>query len=380
MRVVSPGRLARATEPPWAATIASTSERPRPAPPARVRAASPRTKRSKARGARSGGKPGPSSWTVKPVVGAGHRDGAAGGGVLAGVGQQVGDDLVQPRLVAGDGERRVGQGQPPLVVGVDDARVVDRLEQQPGQVDGLALERAARVEAGQQEQVLDQPGHPRRLGLHLVERGAGGLRAAAGELGVAGDRRQRRTQLVRGVRDELAHLLLAAVALVEGRLDVVEHRVERRADLADLGALVGEAGGHALGHVDLAGGEGELGDPVGGAGDLAQRRQLAAYDERAGCRGAGARRAGWRAARAAPATATVLVDLARGQAWRPSADCRLRRRRSRDSSPRSGSVTVCTRSSVGTSLRIVRASADRGSSRPAPGPPRRSGRRRRSRS
>ena len=149
----------------------------------------------------------------------------------------------------------------------------------------LALERPARVEAGEQQQVLDEPGHPRRLGLDLGQRGGGGLGAVARQLGVAGDGGERRTQLVGGVGDELAHLLLAAVPLVERRLDVVEHRVERRADLADLGALVGEALGHPLGQVDLAGGQGELGDAVGGAGHLAQRRQLAAYDERAGAAG-----------------------------------------------------------------------------------------------
>ena len=86
---------------------------------------------------------------------------------------------------------------------------------------------------------------------------------------------------MRGVRDELAHLLLAAMALAERGLDVVEHRVEGGADLPDLGALVGEAARHPLGHLDLARGERELGDAVRGGRDLAERRELAAYDDKA---------------------------------------------------------------------------------------------------
>ena len=82
-----------------------------------------------------------------------------------------------------------------------------------------------------------------------------------------------------GVGDELAHLLLAAVPDREARLDVVEQGVERGAHLAHLVALVGQSFGHPVGEVDLALGERLLGDPVGGGGDLAQRRELAAYDD-----------------------------------------------------------------------------------------------------
>jgi len=45
---------------------------------------------------------------------------------------------------------------------------------------------------------------------------------------------------------ELAHLLLALVPGSQRHLDVLEHRVERRADLTDLGPLVGEVLGHPL--------------------------------------------------------------------------------------------------------------------------------------
>ena len=183
-----------------------------------------------------------------------------------------------------DLDRLLGQVELPPVAGVDDPRVGDRLDEQPGQVDRVPLERPAGVEPGQQQQVLDQRGHPRRLLLDLVERGprrGGVVGTTAGQLGVAGDRGQRRPQLVGGVGDELAHLLLALVPGVQRRLDVGEQRVEGRADLADLGALVGEPVRHPLGELDVAGRQRQLGDVVRGRRDLAQRPQLAAYqDER----------------------------------------------------------------------------------------------------
>ncbi len=192
---------------------------------------------------------------------------------------------MQPLLVAQDLDRLVGQREPPRVVRRDDAGVVDRLHEQARQVDGLADQGPAGVEPGEQQQVLHQVGHPRGLALDLVQRGGPGLGLAPGELGVAGDGRQRGPQLVAGVRDELADLLLAAVPDRKARLDVVEQGVERGPHLAHLVALVGQSLRHPVGEVDLALGERLLGDPVGGGGDLAQRRELAAYDDRADQRG-----------------------------------------------------------------------------------------------
>ena len=68
-------------------------------------------------------------------------------------------------------DRLLGQVEPPAVVGGQHAGVADRLQQQPGQVDLGALERASGVQPGEQQQVVDQRGHPLGLGLDLRQRG-----------------------------------------------------------------------------------------------------------------------------------------------------------------------------------------------------------------
>ena len=98
---------------------------------------------------------------------------------------------------------------------------------------------------GQQQQVLDEPLHPQRLGLdarqRVGDRRGHRLALATGQLGIPADGGERGAQLVRGVGDELAHPLLALVTRLQRALDVVEHVVEREPDLADLGARVGVA-------------------------------------------------------------------------------------------------------------------------------------------
>ena len=149
------------------------------------------------------------------------------------------------------------------------------------EVDRAPLEGTAGVEARQQQQVLDQRRHPLGLDLDLAHGlpQGGGLvlgTGAPGQLGVPLDGRQRRPQLVRGVGDELPHLLLARVPRAQRVLHVVEQGVERRADLPDLGAVVGQLGRHAGGVADLALRQRYGGHVVRGGGDLAQRAHLTA--------------------------------------------------------------------------------------------------------
>ena len=171
--------------------------------------------------------------------------------------------LVQPLLVAGHGHRLVGQVELPAVVRGDDAGVTDGLESQVGEVDLVAVERPAGVQPREQQQVLDQGGHPGGLGLDLGHRQGQLLRVgragAPAQLGVPVDGGQRRAQLVGGVGDELPDLQLAAVPLVEGLLDVGEHGVQRGTDCADLGALVGEVVGNPHRGADLAAGQRQRG-------------------------------------------------------------------------------------------------------------------------
>ena len=122
---------------------------------------------------------------------------------------------VSRERVAGDDDRLVGQVELPAVVRPRRVRVADRVEDQPGQVDVAAFQRPAGVQPGQQQQVLDQRGHPLGLRRDPGERVLGRpARAVARrrQLGVAADRGQRGAQLVAGVGDELAQPRLAVLA------------------------------------------------------------------------------------------------------------------------------------------------------------------------
>ena len=138
----------------------------------------------------------------------------------------------------------------------------------------LELQRPSGVQPGEQQQILDEQRHPARLGLDTAE-GVPGvgpdlLSAASGELGVPADGGERGPQLMTGVRHELPYPHLALLPCVQGAVDVVQHPVQRGADLPDLGVRIGLRLGDPLAEVDLAGVEGEFGDPGGGGGDPAQ--------------------------------------------------------------------------------------------------------------
>ncbi len=113
----------------------------------------------------------------------------------AGVGQQVGENLVQPVLVALDRDRFGRQVKHPAVAGAGRPRVAGRVDGQPGQVDRLAGERPAGVEPGEQQQVVDEPAHPLRLRVHPAKRGTGlrpEVTGAQRKLGVPANARKRR--------------------------------------------------------------------------------------------------------------------------------------------------------------------------------------------
>lgn len=224
------GTLCTETVPWWAETTAETIASPSPvlgvSLPARVRDASPRAKRSNTRGSICGAIPGPVSVTVR---------------------------LAPPP----------GSAASPTVT-------VVACGVWPG------------VQPGQQQQVLDQCGHP--LGLRGdPDQGVRGARRdrvplAAGQLGVAADRGQGRTQLVAGAGDEPAQPGLGVPAGGERALDVVQHPVQRRADLADLGprVRVRDPGGQ----VHLAAVQRQRTDLPGDPGHPLQRPQLAADQHR----------------------------------------------------------------------------------------------------
>ena len=245
---VMPGRLVTRTAPWWAATTASTMASPSPVDEALVaceRDVSARVNRSNRSGSRSAGMPGPLSVTVSTTrgpggsgaargrLGAGARlaggqrvadpDGDRGAvrGVPSGVAQQVGEDLVQPVLVAAGEHRVVGELEDPAVAGAGDPGVARRLDGQPGHVDRLAAQRAAGVKPGEQQQVVDEDAHPGGLRQHPAERVrdlVGGVAGVAQrELGVAADGGERGAQLVAGVGGEPAQPGLAGRPLAAAR-------------------------------------------------------------------------------------------------------------------------------------------------------------------
>ena len=146
--------------------------------------------------------------------------------------------------VTGD-DHRFGSVEEHLAVRGGGGGVGARIGGENGEVDGRALRRPGLVEPGQQQQVLDQAVHAGRLlfdpahhrGLvHLIGDGA-----EPEELGEPLDRGQWRPELVGGISEELAKLLLGLGPGAEGLLDLVEHGVEGQAELTDLGATVGRA-------------------------------------------------------------------------------------------------------------------------------------------
>ncbi len=125
------------------------------------------------------------------------------------------------------------------MVGARDVGVADRVDDQPGQIDRLAFQRSSGVEPRQQQHVLDEVRHPFGLGLHPAHR----VRDVVGQVisfplrqfGVPANRGERGAQFVAGVGDELTDPRLAGIPRGQRTGDAIDHPVQRRAELADLG-------------------------------------------------------------------------------------------------------------------------------------------------
>ena len=144
--------------------------------------------------------------------------------------------------------------------------IVHRVDHDLGQIGRGEVEIRTRVQAGQQQQILDQMGHPLGLGLHprhrvrrvFRQRGA----IPAGELGVAADGGEWIAELVRGIGHELPDLDLAGLPGGKGAVDIDQHVVDRLTDPADLGGRVGVFGRDPHVQGDIASVELAAGRPV----------------------------------------------------------------------------------------------------------------------
>ena len=76
--------------------------------------------------------------------------------------------------------------------------------------------------------------------------------AATAQFGVPENRRQRGTQFMAGIGDELANAGFARVPKVQGFADVIEHPVEGGSDEACFGSFVGVRQGDPQGQINVA--------------------------------------------------------------------------------------------------------------------------------
>lgn len=149
--------------PPCARAMAATIESPRPVPPlVRALDGSARKKRSKTFSRWASDSPGPVSVTSN-ITSAPIRRTATWTGVPAGVWVRALLNrllviLMQSHAVAGDGHVAVHRDVDRMVLG-DDLGIAHKLTCRRSQIDALPNERAALIESGEQQQVVDQHAH-----------------------------------------------------------------------------------------------------------------------------------------------------------------------------------------------------------------------------
>ena len=171
--------------------------------------------------------PGPSSCTSRtrlgPSRGDPHLHRRAGGVCTSALPTRLATTWRSRPSSPVDGDA-LGDRRSDRAVGIDGAGVADRVDGEHAEIDRLRLERAALVEPGEEQQVVDERAHAHRFLLgaaHRLRELLGVVEAAAAvELGVPADRGHRRAQLVRRVGDELAQARLRRGALVERVLDL----------------------------------------------------------------------------------------------------------------------------------------------------------------
>ncbi len=222
----------------------------------RVRELSPRVNRSKTWSARSAGSPGPSSCTsmAAPVAvdSAETVTVVPGGRVVAGVAEQVGDHLVQPLLVAGHDDRLVRQPELPPVLGRRPRGRRRRLRAaaRSGRPRPLASGRpeSSRASSSRSSTRADI----RSASVRPCPGRRRGARPACG-----GDSSAYPWMVASGVRSswEASATNWRTCCSLRWRASsapstCLEQGVQRGADLADLGAFVGELLGHAHGLAD----------------------------------------------------------------------------------------------------------------------------------
>ena len=134
-------------------------------PAAREREESPRANRSKTSGCSSAGMPGPSSVDGQHgLAGLGRRSAVVtvvpGGVWVRALASRLASTWCSRASSPATVDRLGRQVEAPVVVGAGGVRVADRVDHQHGQVDRRRVQRPAGVQAGEQQQVLDQGGHP----------------------------------------------------------------------------------------------------------------------------------------------------------------------------------------------------------------------------
>ena len=218
--------------------------------------------------------------------------GLPAGCVAEGVRDEIAEELTKTPLVSDDrarGRRLAGH----RAGGIDGAGVLGGVAGERGEVDPVSFQRASLVEAGEQQQVVDEPGHARRLAVDpahgRVEIGGAVGQAVLEQLRIAPDRGERGPQLVGGVRHEAPEASLGGLPFPKGGLDAAQHDVERAAEPAHLGMVVGLLDAPAqVARRDLPGGLGHLlerpqPDPDGQPGGGRERDEDRAADEHLEC-------------------------------------------------------------------------------------------------